>query len=106
MLDLVGFDQKAIDADLVITGEGRLDQQTLQGKAIHGIAKRCHALSVPLVAFVGRSELNPDTYPAGLCRVVEITPKSMPINQALSQASKLLESALDRYFHQGVGSFQ
>lgn len=53
VLDLVGFDQLLEGADLVITGEGRIDSQSVQGKVISGIAKRTQPRNVPLVAIVG-----------------------------------------------------
>ena len=48
VLDLVGFDQLLAEADLVITGEGKSDNQTLMGKVAHGVQKRCKATGVPV----------------------------------------------------------
>lgn len=53
VLDTVGFDERIKDADLVITGEGRLDGQSLQGKAVMAVARRAQAAGVPCVALVG-----------------------------------------------------
>lgn len=53
VLDLVGFDRLLDGADLVITGEGRIDSQSVHGKVISGIAKRTRPRGVPLVAVVG-----------------------------------------------------
>lgn len=53
VLDTIGFDERIKDADLVITGEGRLDRQSLQGKAAMTVAKRCQKAGVPCVALVG-----------------------------------------------------
>ena len=58
-LDLLDFDRRVADADLVITGEGRLDHQTLQGKLPAAVALR--AAPVPVVAVVGRNDLDDDT---------------------------------------------
>ena len=55
LLDAVGFDRLAKDADLIFTGEGCLDGQTLRGKAVSGVARRAKALGVPVVAVVGGS---------------------------------------------------
>lgn len=54
-LDLVDFDTRLRDADLVITGEGRLDHQTLHGKLPASVAQR--AAPKPVLAVVGRSDL-------------------------------------------------
>ena len=53
VLDMVDFDQRLEGADLVITGEGRIDSQSVHGKVISGIAKRTHPRHIPLVAIVG-----------------------------------------------------
>ena len=53
VLDTVGFDRLLDHADLVITGEGRLDSQSLHGKVISGVARRTAPRHIPLVALVG-----------------------------------------------------
>ena len=57
-LDLLEFDRHVADADLVITGEGRLDDQTLHGKLPAAVALR--AAPTPVVAVVGRNDLGDD----------------------------------------------
>jgi glycerate kinase len=49
----VDFDAQIDSADLVITGEGRIDSQSVHGKVISGIARRTQRRGVPLVAIVG-----------------------------------------------------
>ncbi len=53
VLDLCGFEKLAKDADLIITGEGRIDGQTTGGKAISGIAVRAKKLGVPVAVIAG-----------------------------------------------------
>ena len=53
ILDIIGFDSILEDCDLVITGEGRLDMQSLRGKVIHGVSGRSMRKAVPLIAVVG-----------------------------------------------------
>jgi len=53
ILEAADFDSKLDEADLVITGEGSIDGQSLMGKAISGIASRCKRKNVPLVALAG-----------------------------------------------------
>jgi len=60
VLDSVGFDGRAAAADAVVTGEGRLDGQTLAGKLIGEIAERSRRAGVPLHAIVGSTTLAPD----------------------------------------------
>ena len=53
VLDTVQFDTMLEGSDLVITGEGRIDSQSVQGKVISGIAKRTKPRDIPLLALVG-----------------------------------------------------
>ncbi len=53
VLDAVGFRERCRGASLVITGEGRLDAQSLHGKAVMGVAKAAHQLNLPTFAVVG-----------------------------------------------------
>ena len=53
VLDLVDFERHLIGCDLVLTGEGRLDSQSLGGKVPVGVARRAKAAGVPVVALVG-----------------------------------------------------
>ena len=48
MLDIAGFDAAIKDADLVITGEGKSDEQTLMGKVPYGVLKRCRKANIPV----------------------------------------------------------
>lgn len=60
ILDLVRIDALIEGADLVITGEGSLDEQTLLGKTVMGVAERANAAGVPAVAVCGRLLLDED----------------------------------------------
>ena len=53
VLDIVEFDRLLENADIVFTGEGKMDHQSLQGKVISGVAKRAKEKLVPVVAVVG-----------------------------------------------------
>jgi glycerate kinase len=72
VLDAVGFDAHLAGADLVVTGEGALDGQTLHGKAVGAVAQRCRRAGVPCVAVVGRDRLAPGERAAlGLSAVLQ-----------------------------------
>jgi glycerate kinase len=58
VLDVAGFDARAGDSLAVVTGEGRLDEQTLAGKAVFEIATRCRQDGVPCYAVVGTDGLD------------------------------------------------
>ncbi|HIV61540.1 MAG TPA: glycerate kinase [Candidatus Butyricicoccus avistercoris] len=53
VLDMIEFDKLLENTDFVLTGEGRLDSQSVQGKVISGIAKRTKIRNIPLIALVG-----------------------------------------------------
>jgi glycerate kinase len=57
VLELVGFDREVATADLVVTGEGKLDAQSLRGKAPVGVARAATAHGVPVVALAGVVEV-------------------------------------------------
>lgn len=57
-LDITGFDTSLANADLVITGEGSIDVQTLQGKGPYGVASRAKMRSVPVIAWQAKYRLN------------------------------------------------
>jgi glycerate kinase len=58
VLDTVGFDSRMRAARSVVTGEGKLDEQTLAGKAVGEVATRCRQAGVWCHAVVGRNELD------------------------------------------------
>jgi glycerate kinase len=60
VLGVVGFDRRLEDAGAVITGEGRLDAQSREGKLTGEIARRCRAAEVPCHAIAGEIALNPE----------------------------------------------
>lgn len=56
VLDTVGFEEKISDADYILTGEGKMDRQSLRGKVISGIAKRAKKQNRKVLAIVGGVE--------------------------------------------------
>jgi glycerate kinase len=68
----VGFADELDSADAVLTGEGRLDAQSAQGKVLDGLGTLCRARGVPLHAIVGQSIAEQATIDAlGLRSVIE-----------------------------------
>lgn len=56
VLDALDFDRTISDADLIITGEGKCDQQTLMGKVPYGILKRAKKQEIPVVLIAGKTD--------------------------------------------------
>lgn len=87
VLDAVGFDTHLANADLVLTGEGKLDRQTLDGKLLKGVADRAGRASVPVVALCGTLDLTPSEIDAlGLRAAFSVLTKPQPLAKALQTA--------------------
>lgn len=100
VLDAIGFDAHLRGASLVLTGEGRLDGQTLGGKALAGIARRAKSAGVPVGALVGG--LTPDVdqntlaETAGIPATLPIVPGPCTLEDAFSHAPDWLADAAER----------
>lgn len=85
VLDLVGFDEHVRDVDLVITGEGNMDEQSAAGKAPVGVARRAKRCGKPVIAVVGGRADNLDgVCERGIDLVLPICRKPMDLEQALN----------------------
>jgi glycerate 2-kinase len=71
VFDLLELDRRLAAADLVVTGEGRLDEQSLEGKVVGELLARCAAHQRPLAIVVGENALDPRRLPAPPLRSVE-----------------------------------
>ena len=83
LLDTIRFDDLLQDADLVITGEGSVDRQTLMGKLPFGILQRAQNRDVPVMLIAGRIADKQQLLDAGFSRVACINPPDLPLEIAL-----------------------
>jgi glycerate 2-kinase len=92
VLDAIGFEKCLEGADLVITGEGRLDAQTKSGKALDGILRRARASGVPVAAVVGSMEGDRRSYVRtdAFCDVIGLVDEQTSIAEAIAGAPLLL----------------
>lgn len=87
-----GLEQAIQDADVVITGEGKIDEQTLSGKVLQGVAKLAGKCSKPVIAVTGKCDLNSrQLNQLGITRVVTLVNESVTAQFAMENASKILE---------------
>lgn len=95
LLESLEVEQRIAAADLVLTGEGRIDAQTVHGKLVAALATLCRRHGRPLVAFCGGTEgdLTP-LHDAGVARVVVITPNEQGRSEALARARENLARAV------------
>ena len=97
VLDAIGFDRRLKGASLLVTGEGRLDRQTLAGKAPYAAALRARSLGVPVVAVAGSLHCSGDDLERlGLATACSIIPAPMPLPEAMSKAAQLTADAAER----------
>lgn len=92
VLELAGFEELLRDADLVVTGEGSLDEQTLLGKTPAGVTWAARQASVPVVAVCGRVLLAPErAHELGIHRVYALTDLEADPSVCMRDAGPLLE---------------
>ena len=106
VLDATHLRDRLAGADLCITGEGRLDAQSLAGKTPVGVARLCKTLGVPCVAVVGSCGDGVESARAreqGLRAVYSIQKPGMPLEQSLRHAERLLEEAAEAAVRELIG---
>lgn len=89
--------EKMAGADLILTGEGRIDDQTLQGKLIAGITHMARKEAIPVVALCGSLNLSPDELTElGLTSAFSIVPGPASLDDALTNAAAYLKQTTFR----------
>ncbi len=93
VLDTLKIDQYLTGCDLVITGEGKLDGQSIHGKAPLGIARRAKRYNIPVIALAGKleSDLEP-FHREGLTACFAIADGPLTLEESMAKAPQLLES--------------
>lgn len=97
ILDAVGFAEQAQGADLILTGEGRIDEQTAFGKTIAGVARIAGERGTPLAAFAGLvQEPGKRREELGLVAIREINDEGLSVEQSMAEGPRLLARAAER----------
>jgi glycerate 2-kinase len=97
--EAIQLEEKIKNADLIITGEGKIDIQTANGKLVNGVASLCKKHLKPCIAFCGISTLSEEKATAmGLDTVVQASPEGMPVMEAMLHAKENLLKAATAYF--------
>ena len=95
VLDHVGLDEKLAGADLVITGEGQIDFQTVYNKAPIGVARRAKLRGIPVLAVCGSLGRGfEDVHAEGIDVVVSILNAPMTLDEASGRAGELIADAV------------
>jgi glycerate kinase len=100
LLDLTGFDAALVKADLIVTGEGRLDGQTLQGKLIRGLCRRAAQKNIPVIALCGQvSASEKEIRELGLRAAYCINDADVSTAEALPHTAERLTAAAARLIY-------
>lgn len=106
VIQTTGLDKHLKDADLVLTGEGRIDRQMAFGKVAAGVARMAKELSLPVIAITG--EIADDyrvVYQHGIDAVLTIAPGPISLEKSMAEAERLVADAAEcavRLFLSGV----
>lgn len=96
VLNAVDFDRAAADADLIFTGEGRLDSQSLRGKVVIGVARRAKRLGKRVIAIVGGAEGELEAaYAEGVTAVFTTNRLPEPLSRSAPRAAENLAFTMD-----------
>lgn len=96
VLDTVNFDLLLENADLVLSGEGKLDGQSLRGKVVIGVARRAKQKGVPLIAVVG--DIGDDiagAYDEGISAIFSTNRLALPFEKAKQRCKRDLALTMD-----------
>jgi glycerate kinase len=92
VLTAIGFEQAVSNADLVITGEGKIDGQSKRGKVPVGVAKLAKKWGVPVIALAGDIGKGTEAlYDLGIDGIVSTTSRAMPLEEAMKNSLSLTE---------------
>ena len=96
VLELMRFDERIRNADLIFTGEGKLDSQSAGGKAVSGIAAYAVQQKIPVVAVAGIVEEGAELlYERGVAAMFSITSKPEPFDEAKLHTRQNLRNTMD-----------
>ncbi len=93
ILDIVNFEKQLKNTNLVITGEGKIDAQTLAGKVVYGVAEICKKNNIPVVAVTGTLDIaEEELSKIGISKVYSLKNEHNTTQEAMNNAYELLEN--------------
>lgn len=99
ILSILNFHQLIQDADLIVTGEGRMDHQSVYGKVPFGVGMAAKKYGIPCAAIVGSMGKGAEElYACGVDSVITTVNGVMPIEEALENAEELFLNGAERMF--------
>lgn len=99
VLDTVHFEERISGADFVITGEGKLDSQSLRGKVVIGVARRAKKAGIPVFAVVGDVGDDIDeAYAVGVSAIFSTNHLAIPFSEAKARSAKDYRLTIENLF--------
>ena len=96
VLDITGFEKLAKDADIIFTGEGKIDTQSLRGKVVIGVARKARKMKIPVIAIVGDIGDDIDAaYDEGVSGIFSINRVAVPYKDARLRAKSDMKLTID-----------
>ncbi len=103
VLKAVGFSERITGADLILTGEGKIDGQTLHGKTVLGVAREAKSRGIPVAVLAGIVEKEAEALlDAGVTSMASICPDGMETGQCIENAGPLIADATERFMKQWI----
>lgn len=96
IFDAVNFEQRVRRASVILTGEGRLDSQSMSGKVIDGVVQMARACNVPVIAIVGTIDPELDLDQTGLHAAYAINTIAQSTDDAMSNAAMYVQRLVER----------
>ena len=100
ILSLLDFDKKIKDTEFVVSGEGKLDQQSFSGKVVEGVASRCQKENKRLILVVGNSDVTLKEAQALFpCteKLVETNDEQLPLDLIKNLAKQMYRKTISRF---------
>ncbi|WP_069998656.1 glycerate kinase [Cellulosilyticum sp. I15G10I2] len=97
VLEAVNIDEYLKDTNLIITGEGKIDGQSVYGKVPVGVAEAAKPYNIPVIAIVGSIGVDASkVYDYGIASIMSIMDHPMSLDQAIQSGKELLEDSAER----------
>ncbi|MEZ4883329.1 MAG: glycerate kinase [Chitinophagales bacterium] len=95
VMEITDFKEQLLHTELIITGEGKIDAQTLQGKVVKGICDTAKVLNIPVIALCGTLDANPEVMEklVGLTYAISISNRPNSLSDALKSTKQDLTLA-------------
>ncbi|HEY9048199.1 MAG TPA: glycerate kinase, partial [Ohtaekwangia sp.] len=95
IIEYTRLEEQVHQADVIITGEGKVDEQTLSGKVVSGVAQLARRYNKPLIVIAGKCELSPEQVTKlGIQKVITLINTSLTEDYAIKNASSLLKQRI------------